>query len=295
MKALATLTLMMIMGTLFGAIQPKTNVNQLKERAYWKSIVEGKLVSQGRYICLQKKIYAAEDLENFKEMEVENKPSSIMRFFELPPEEQNKYQALQGKTIFITNPTRGSVEATIKRLFLVSDLWDKEIYIAAEFSLEEADKYGYYCAYASVHPPVLEAEYLKEDVALELFDQVKREKFYVPLDTLSNQEHAEYEELEVTEIKWEDRNFVVVQNRVMGVCGSIVASQVVVYEDVKGVLKVNSHFLTEDYVNGLVDTDQDGHMEVVLVSLASTGIYELKSNKLREKVHLSWSFDGCPC
>ena len=112
---------------------------------------------------------------------------------------------------------------------------------------------------------------------------------------LSNQEHAEYEELEVTEIKWEDRNFVVVQNRVMGVCGSIVASQVVVYEDVKGVLKVNSHFLTEDYVNGLVDTDQDGHMEVVLVSLASTGIYELKSNKLREKVHLSWSFDGCPC
>jgi len=294
MRIIIACSFVLFVGIVFGSIEPKSPINQLKERAYWKNLVDGKLISHGKYICLEKQALSKEELSLMTSIELEEKPTGSIDFYELNEPLKARYEQLIGKSVVVNNPLLGSTEAKIEGLFLISDLWNEEVYVAAEFSYQSKD-IGFYYGYASVEMPDSKASFSLEDQVQLFQEKVSQEAFYLSFDTLKNHQDTEYEEVEVMEVSWGDRSFVVVQNRFVGVCGSIVASQVFVYEKVAKTLEIRSHFTTDDYVHGLIDTDHDGVMEIVLVSFASSGIYELHSETIVKKETLSWSFEGCPC
>lgn len=294
MKALLFIVAIFSLTIVFGSVKPKNQIHQLKERDHWKAMLNGKLVAHGEFICIKKLEISQEELSHRKMRSDMIAPTSIVHFYVLNSTEKLKYDVLKEKKVFLQTTNYEHIKGEIQDVVIVSDILNLEIYIAAQFSTEKEDAQLYYgvCLTASMDVSVQKEVMDFED---SFVNQFTNEPEFLSFDSLNSSSHVEYIENEVQEVLLNGSSYKLVQQRFVGVCGSIIASQVGVYEFKNGKDQLIQHFTTDQYVHGLLDTDSDGVLEVKLVSFASSSIHDITPDGLKLKDSLSWSFEGCPC
>ena len=272
--------------------------------------IHGNLVAHSKYIFLEYVEIEETEFDRMNELtDIYSGESSLFKSYKLTsPELQQKYSSLLNTTVILNNHNREQFTCTIVDFVIVNDRFNSPPYLAAVTNVDEEAENIYY-AWASSNSKVkldefslIESQlsYAESNEYLGSFiiymDAFQNMTFYTNFEDQLAENDDFYVSIEFKKYESsEGKTFVIVQNRLTGMCESLIDSQVALFELKNDQVVLCGIGSLDRFVIDLIDLDGDGFPEILAGDFSSSGIYKLKSQVIKLKSEFSWSFSGCPC